>query len=193
MFVTLDGRRVAFNLGRWNSAKAVTAHMDSAEDSALVDLVATSGINETAQALGLEPDQLCERLDQARESVAAARSIATNDLPIIDLIDDLGYSDERVAEVLEIPLRDVRRRYWAARKRLAGRRHDDVLVEAIPELSRRDFLAFELVHVLHYSIGRAATLLGLNRGHLCRRLAIVAELLRANCQAGDHNPPTQKT
>jgi hypothetical protein len=181
MFVTLDGRRVEFRLGRWNSSKAIQARL-SPEDSALVDLAATEGISGLAKTLGVDAQELAVRFAHARAKVAKERDVAVEDLPIVDLIDELGYTSESVSEILAIPLREVRQRYWSARRKLMGRRHSDILAESITEFCKRDFAAFELVHVLNYSIGSAAKMLGLNRGHLCRRLNALSELLRQRCQ-----------
>lgn len=188
MFVSLNGQRVPLTLGRWNASKAVQAQITCPNQLALVELVASSSLEEAANTLGVDVDKLRQRLDEAKQAVATARNLTDHDLPILDLIDDLGYSDEGAAQILGITLRQVRKRYWLARKRLRGRRHDELIADHIPQMSRRDFAAFELYHVLHYSTGRVARTLGLNRGHLCRRLEIVRELLRKHCQADSPTP-----
>ena len=190
MFVALNGQRIPLTLGRWNAAKAIQAGMTCTKNQALIDLVASSGLDEAAKELGVEPEKLRRKLDQAKAASCKARKLATADLPILDLIDELGYAPEKVAEILEIPLREVRGRYWRARNRLRTERHDEALARELPQLCQRDFMAFELHVVLNYSIGSAARILGLNRGHMVRRIQLVREILRTHCQADTPNAKT---
>lgn len=182
LFVKLTGEHVDLKLGRWNAQRAVQLQMKSKRKSALVELVNSLGIDEAARTLGMERDQLAVKLDDAREEVAKSKHLSTADLPILDLIDDLGYTPQRVARLTRMEESEVRTRYWAARARLRVTRHDEILCKAIPDLNRRDFAAYELVFVLNYSIARAARVLRINRGHLCRRLHKVQELLREHCE-----------
>lgn len=178
MFVSLNGQRVRLSLGRWDARKALANLVKCEKDQALIELVEAHGLHEAARLMGHEPAEVSRRLEVATEKVARDRRIAAKDLTVIDLIDDLGNTPDQVAEVLQMPLREVHSRYWRGRKRLAVQRHSDALVEGVEGLKLRDFMAFELVHVLNYSIGRAARQLGLNRGHLCRQLQKVRTLLQ---------------
>jgi DNA-directed RNA polymerase specialized sigma24 family protein len=182
MFVSLNGERVALTLGRWDARKAISDLVDCEKEQELIDLVATSGTTEAARLLGLTEAEVSRRNEISIVKVAKARRLTSKDLTIVDLIDDLGYTGEAAAEALEMPLREVRCRYWRARAKLRGQRHDETLCRHIPALNRRDYIAYELVHVLHYSIGRASRMLGLNRGHLCRRLQKVKQLLQTHVQ-----------
>lgn len=189
MFVSLNGERVPLALGRWNASKAVESLM-CPESQALVELVKAHGIDGAAERLGVEPDQVRDKIDLARERVGEQKLLCQVDMSILDLIDELGYSDEATARTLKLPLREVRRRYWRARRRLRTKRHDEFIRERISHLSQRDFAAFEMHHVLGHSTGKVAKLLGLNRGHMVRRINRVRELLAAHCQA---DTPDAKT
>ena len=183
MFVRLNGERVRLTLGGWDARKALASHAENDDDKSLMELVDTHGIDEASRLLGKDPDELKRLFEVASEKVASSRHLDTNNLTIVDLIDGLGYSDEAAAEVLGIELRQVRKQYWLVRRRLNMRRHHEQLVESIPRLSLRDYAAFELVHVLNHSIGRVSRALGLNRGHLCRRLQKVRELLQTRLES----------
>ena len=187
----MNGERVRLTLGGWDARKALASHADNDDDRSLMELVETHGIDEASRLLGKDPDELKRIFEAASEKAALSRHLDTNNLTIVDLIDGLGYSDSAAAEVLGIELREVRRQYWLVRRRLNTRRHHEQLVESIPRLTLRDYAAFELVHVLNHSIGRVSRALGLNRGHLCRRLQKVRELLQTRLESD--NPPDIKT
>lgn len=181
MFVRLNGEKIPVTCGRWNPLKAVSIH--SPKHQGVIDLVASSGVAQAAKELGVSQDTLMRRLERAKREVCKEKLISSKDLVILDLLDDLGHTPEKVAEIFNIPIREVRRRYWRGRSRLQVPRHDDLIAKQLPELCKRDFLAFELHVVLNYSIGRTARLLGLNRGHMVRRIQKVRDLLREHCQA----------
>ena len=191
MFVKLNGERVKLTLGGWDARKALASHAKSDDDRSLMELVDTHGIDEAARLLGKDSNELQRLYEIAAEKAATDRNVDTNNLTIIDLLDGLGYSDAAAAEVLGIEVKEVRKQYWLTRRRLGTRRHHEQLVESIPRLSLRDYAAFELVHILNHSIGRVSRALGLNRGHLCRRLQKVRELLQSRIQSD--NPPDVKT
>ena len=183
MIVSLDGQRIPLALGRWDASRAVECHMVDPIQRSLVELVEQSGLERAAEILELDIETLKERLDEAREAVESSRKLAREDLPILDMVYSLGYSEKTVADILGMTLSELRKRYWRARGQLRTKRHDEHLAEVIPNFCRRDFLAFEMHAVLNYSIGRIAKILGLNRGHLVRRINNIRELLRAHCQA----------
>jgi DNA-directed RNA polymerase specialized sigma24 family protein len=191
MFVKLNGERVRLTLGGWDARKALVSHAENDDDKSIMELVETHGIDEASRLLGKDAEDVKKIFDLASEKAAASRHLDTNNLTIMDLIDGLGYSDSAAAQVLGIEVREVRKQYWIVRRRLNTRRHHEQLVESIPRLSLRDYAAFELVHVLNHSIGRVSRALGLNRGHLCRRLQKVRELLQSRLETD--TPPDVKT
>lgn len=99
---------------------------------------------------------------------------------ILDLVDELGYSPTDAAEVLGITVGELKRRYWATRDQMRTERHTAQYFDRIPNLIPRDMAALELVTRAGYSIGRAARVLGVNKGHLVRRVNITKEMLRCH-------------
>lgn len=105
------------------------------------------------------------------------------DRALLEMVDRLAYSIPEAAAFLEMTPRTARRRYWRVRRMLQPKKPLRVILrEMAPRLLERDLCALELVEVLEYSIGRAAKVLNVNKGHLCRRLAIARALIHA---AGD--------
>ncbi|MDB5348644.1 MAG: hypothetical protein JWP89_7021 [Schlesneria sp.] len=105
------------------------------------------------------------------------------DRALLEMVDRLAYTIPEAATLLEMTHRTARRRYWRARRMLQPKKPlREILSEMSPKLLERDHCALELVEVLEYSIGRAAKVLNINKGHLCRRLAIARALIHA---AGD--------
>lgn len=110
-------------------------------------------------------------------------TLRPTDRALLEMVDRLAYSIPEAAALLEITQGTARRRYWRARRMLQPKKPLRVtLLEMSPKLLERDLCALELVEVLEYSIGRAAKVLKINKGHLCRRLAIARALIHA---AGD--------
>ena len=151
--------------------------------------MAASGLDGAAADLGISVVELKRRYEKAKRDAAKSRKLCLHDVPILELIDELGYSREAVAEMLDLPLKHVSRRYWSARRKLRSKRHDETIREAIPEISQRDFAAFELHVVLGYSSGRVSRILGLNRGHAVRCINRVKRLLADKLIA---DPPASK-
>lgn len=105
------------------------------------------------------------------------------DRGILTLIDSLGYTVAQTATLLKIKPGDVKRRYWRAKDKLRPPRLiTEEFLAKIPGLLARDVCALMLVESGDYSIGQAAVVLGINKGHLCRRLEMARELIR---QHGD--------
>lgn len=189
MFVNLNGQRIGISLGRWDARKALKKHITDPKAQALVDLVDESGIDEVANLLGTSPRQIEKRLKTVLETAAKSQRIALKDLTILELIDELGYSPEEVAESLLMPPTEVRSRYWRGRRRLRGTRHHEAILTAITEIRLRDYMAFEIIHVLGYSIRRASKVFDLNHGNLCRQVNRVQDFLKS---AATSDPPTLK-
>lgn len=102
------------------------------------------------------------------------------DRALLEMVDRLAYSISEAAALLEMTPRTARQRYWQARRMLQPKKPlREILLEMSPKLLERDLCALELVEVLEYSIGRAAKVLNVNKGHLCRRLAISRTLIHA--------------
>ena len=176
MFQTLDGQRVKLCLGRWNPTQALESKMDE-KGRQLAELVASSGLGGAAADLGIPVAELQRRYEQAKQAAAKTRKLGLHDVPILELIDELGYSRKNVAEMLNLPVKLVSQRYWSARQKLREKRHDEIIREAIPEISQRDYAAFELHFVLGYSTGRVSRILSLNRGHVVRCINRVRRIL----------------
>jgi DNA-directed RNA polymerase specialized sigma24 family protein len=99
------------------------------------------------------------------------------------MVERLGYTVAQAAQMLGLDRAAAHKKYWQARQKIRPSQVlRDVLLERSPELLPRDLCALELIEVLNYSIGRAAKILGVNKGHLCRRIAIAREIIK---RAGD--------
>jgi DNA-directed RNA polymerase specialized sigma24 family protein len=117
------------------------------------------------------------------EPVDPYRSLHLLDRALMGMVERLGYSVPQAAEVLGISSTVAHRKYWQARQRLRPKKLlRDELLDRSPGLLPRDYLAIELVEVLGLSIGRAAKVIGINKGHLCRRIAIAKAIIQ---EAGD--------
>lgn len=117
------------------------------------------------------------------EPVDPYRSLPTTERALMGMVERLGYTVPQAAQILGIDRATAHRKYWLARQKIRPTRTlRDTLLDRTPELLPRDLCALEMVEVLEYSIGRAARVLGVNKGHLCRRLAIARALIKS---AGD--------
>ncbi|MBS0205689.1 MAG: hypothetical protein JSS49_22535 [Planctomycetes bacterium] len=104
------------------------------------------------------------------------------DRAILRMVEDLGYSAPNAATLLKIDAAQVRAivRRHRSKTNPAKQLRETLLAKA--QVWRRDFLALEMVEVMEFSIGDAAKLLKINKGHLCRRLERTRNLIR---EAGD--------
>lgn len=117
------------------------------------------------------------------EPVDPYRALPATDRALMGMVERLGYTVPQAAQMLQLDRATAHKKYWNARKKIRPTQVlRDVLLDRTPELLPRDLCALEMVEVLEYSIGRAARILGVNKGHLCRRIAIARNLIKA---AGD--------
>ena len=127
-------------------------------------------------------------LDGKEAAPAVEASDPYSHLPTIDralmgLVEKLGYSMHDASQMLGLDTAVAFRKYWRIRRQLKPRTNlRDALKRRSPELLARDLCALEMVEVLGFSIGRAAKALSINKGHLCRRIAITRKIIQ---QAGD--------
>ena len=111
------------------------------------------------------------------------RHLPGKDRALMGMVEKLGYSMADAASILQIPVQAAHRRYWFLRTKVRPPTTlREKLLSRSPTLLARDLCALELVEVLDYSIGKAANVLGMNKGHLCRRIALARAAIT---EAGD--------
>ena len=117
------------------------------------------------------------------EPIDPYRNLPATERALMGMVERLGYTVPQAAAMLGLDRAAAHKKYWQARQKIRPSQVlRDVLLDRTPELLPRDLCALEMVEVLEYSIGRAARILGVNKGHLCRRIAIARNLIK---QAGD--------
>lgn len=113
------------------------------------------------------------------------RHLPAIDRALMGMVEGLGYTMPQAAEILKMDRSVAHKRYWKARDKMRpSHLLRDEFLERSPDLKPRDLCAMELVEVLGFSLGSAAELLNINKGHLSRRIAMAKGILEQTADAG---------